>query len=59
MRLRAALAVGGFVGGLALLNRRLEGSGGTSRIGSAARRAATGGGAAELAYTVAGRASRC
>ena len=40
MRLRAALAVGGFIGGLALLNRRLEGGGGdpANRLGGETRR---------------------
>jgi pimeloyl-ACP methyl ester carboxylesterase len=54
MRLRAALAVGGFVGGLALLNRWLEGRGGdpANRLGGETRRYRWRGG--ELAYTVAG-----
>ena len=54
MRLRAALAVGGFVGGLALLNRWLEGRGGdpADRLGGETRRYRWRGG--ELAYTVAG-----
>lgn len=39
MRLRAALAVGGVIGGLALYNRRLEGSGGdlANRLGGETR----------------------
>ncbi len=54
MRLRAALAVGGFMGGLALLNRRLEGSGKVlaNRLGGETRRYRWRGG--DLAYTVAG-----
>jgi pimeloyl-ACP methyl ester carboxylesterase len=55
MRLRAALAVGGFVGGLALLNRRLEGSGGdpANQLGGETRRCYPWRGG-DLAYTVAG-----
>jgi len=54
MRLRVALAVGGFVGGLALLNRRLEGRGGdpANQLGGETRRYRWRGG--ELAYAVAG-----
>ena len=54
MRLRAALAVGGFVGGLALLNRWLEGRSAypATRLGGETRRYRWRGG--ELAYTVAG-----
>jgi pimeloyl-ACP methyl ester carboxylesterase len=54
MRLRAALAGGGAIGGLALLNRWLEGSGGdlANRLGGETRYYRWRGG--DLAYTVAG-----
>jgi pimeloyl-ACP methyl ester carboxylesterase len=54
MRLRVALAVGGFVGGIALLNRWLEESSGNpaNRLGGETRRYRWRGG--DLAYTVAG-----
>jgi len=54
MRLRAVLAVGGVIGGLALYNRRLEGSGGglADRLGGETRYYRWRGG--DLAYSVAG-----
>ncbi len=54
MRLRTALAVGGFIGGLALYNRWLERSGGklANRLGGETRYYRWGGG--DLAYAVAG-----